>query len=212
MTDTLIAQLAADLKPVRKNALEKRLLLALGAGLLIAVVAAFVILSLMMDRPFGGAFGGSMFWVKFGYTLAIGLLGLAAAPVLARPDGRIIWPMAGAGLLVILALGLGTMGWMQSEWAMPVLMGQTAMVCPWLITLTGLPVLAALLAIMRSFAPRSPTMAGFAAGLIAGGFGAWTYAFYCGETSMMFMAVWYTLGMAMAALLGAIIGRFALRW
>src|SRR5690606_29813351 len=110
--------------------------------------------------------------------LWIGLLGLAAAPVLARPDGRIIWPIAGAGLLVLAALSLGTMGWMQTDWAMPVLMGQTAMVCPWLITLTGVPVLAALLVIMRGFAPRSPTMAGFAAGLIAGGFGAWTYAFY----------------------------------
>ena len=29
---------------------------------------------------------------------------------------------------------------------------------------------------------------------------------------MMFMAVWYSLGIAMTALLGAIIGKFLLRW
>ena len=29
---------------------------------------------------------------------------------------------------------------------------------------------------------------------------------------MMFMAVWYSLGIALTALLGAIVGRFTLRW
>jgi hypothetical protein len=166
----------------------------------------------MLGRPFGGAFGGPMFWVKFGYTLAFGLFGLAAAPVLARPDGRIVWPLLVAGLLVLLALVLGTVDWMRADWAMPALMGDTAMVCPWLITLTGLPILGVLLSAMRGLAPRSPALAGFAAGLVAGGFGALAYAFYCGETGMMFMAVWYTLGMAMTALLGAIIGSVMLRW
>ena len=104
------------------------------------------------------------------------------------------------------------MDWMRADWAMPVLMGGTAMVCPWLITLTGLPILAILLGAMRGLAPRSPARAGLAAGLVAGGFGALAYAFYCGETGMMFMAVWYSLGIAMTALLGAIIGKFLLRW
>jgi hypothetical protein len=117
-----------------------------------------------------------------------------------------------AGLLVLLALVLGTVDWMRADWAMPALMGDTAMVCPWLITLTGLPILGVLLSAMRGLAPRSPALAGFAAGLVAGGFGALAYAFYCGETGMMFMAVWYTLGMAMTALLGAIIGSVMLRW
>ncbi|HWU18721.1 MAG TPA: NrsF family protein, partial [Devosia sp.] len=58
----------------------------------------------------------------------------------------------------------------------------------------------------------SPTLAGFAAGLIAGGFGAWAYSFYCGETSMMFMAIWYSLGIGLTALLGAALGKLVLRW
>lgn len=212
MTDDLIARLSADLRPVPPRTLERRLWRAALLGLVITALAAWLILDRMLGRPFGGAFGGPMFWVKFGYTLAFGLIGLAAAPVLTRPEGRIAWPLVAVGLLLATALGLGTMDWMRADWAMPMLMGNTAMVCPWLITLTGLPILVLLLQAMRGLAPRSPTLAGLCAGLVAGGLGAWAYAFYCGETGMIFMAVWYSLGMAMTALLGAVIGKFTLRW
>jgi len=212
MTDDLINRLSADLAPVPKRALERRLMLALLIGFAATIVGTFLILDLMMDRPFGGADTALMFWTKFGYTLAFGLLGLAAAPVLVRPEGRSTWPLVVASLLVLLALGSGSMMWMEADWPVSMLMGQTAMVCPWLITLAGLPVLIALLAAMRSLAPRSPTLAGFAAGLIAGGFGAWAYSFYCGETGMLFMAVWYSLGIVMTAALGAVLGRILLRW
>lgn len=212
MTDDLIKRLAADLEPSPPRALERRLVLALLIGMIVTIVGVYLVLDLLMGRPFGGAQSTPMFWTKFGYTLAFGLLGLAAAPVLARPDGRIIWPLAIASALTLLALGFGTMMWMRADWPMDMLMGQTAMVCPWLIVLAGTPVLIALLSALRSTAPRSPTLAGFASGLIAGGFGAWAYAFYCGETGMMFIAVWYSLGIAMTALLGAVIGKFVLRW
>lgn len=212
MTDDLIDRLAADLAPVPPRAIERRLVWALAIGLVVTIGGTFLVLDLMMGRPFGGADTATMFWTKFGYTLAFGLLGLAAAPVLARPEGRIMWPLAGSGLLLLLALALGSINWMRADWSMEALMGQTAMVCPWLITLAGLPVLSALLAAMRGLAPRSPTLAGLAAGLVAGGFGAWIYAFYCGETGMMFMAVWYSLGILMTAASGALLGRMLLRW
>src|SRR5690606_33370055 len=109
----------------------------LGAGLLLTLTGAYLVLYLMIGRPFAPSFGSPMFWVKGGYTLAFGLLGLAAAPVVTRPDGRIVWPLVFAGLLVLAALGIGALVWMQAEWAMPELMGETAMICPWLITLAG---------------------------------------------------------------------------
>lgn len=212
MTDELIARLAADNTPVRPLALERRILLAAAAGLVASAALGFLLLDFLVERPFGGAYGSPMFWVKLGYTIAFGLLGLAAVPVLARPDGRVAWPLAAAAGLMVLALALGTMNWMMVDWSMPALMGATALVCPWLIVLTATPLLATLLAVMRRFAPRSPLIAGLAAGLVAGGFGAALYAFYCGETGMMFMAVWYSLGIALTAALGALLGRFLLRW
>jgi len=212
MTDDLIARLSADLKPVAPRALEKRLGLALMLGLVGTILVGPLVLELLVGRPFGGAWGNPMFWGKLAYTLGLGALGLVAVPALSRPDRRLVWPLLASFGLVLIALGIGSMLWMQADWAMPMLMGGTALVCPWLIILTAAPLLAVLLITMRRFAPASPTLAGLAAGLVAGGFGAAAYAFYCGETSMMFMAVWYSLGIALTAALGAAIGRFALRW
>ena len=212
MTSELIDRLASELEPTPKRALEKRLWLAVALGLAGTILVGPLVLDLLVGRPFGGAWGSSMFWGKLAYTIGLGGLGLIAVPALSRPDQPRTWPLLLAGALAVLALIVGTLGWMQSDWAMPVLMGGTALACPWLIILTATPLLAALLGIMRRFAPASPAMAGLAAGLLAGGFGAATYAFYCGETSMMFMATWYSLGIALTALLGAMIGRHLLRW
>jgi hypothetical protein len=212
MTDDLIDRLSADLQPVAPRALERRLGLALLIGLAGTILIGPLVLDLVVGRPFGGAWGDPMFWGKLAYTNGLGALGLVAVPALSRPDRRLIWPLLAALGLFLITLVTGSAMWMQADWAMPMLMGGTALVCPWLIILTAAPLLAVLLTAMRRFAPASPTRAGLAAGLLAGGFGAAAYAFYCGETSMMFMAVWYSLGIGLTALLGAIIGRFALRW
>ena len=212
MTDDLIARLSADLQPVAPRALERRLGLALLLGLAGTILIGPLVLDLVIGRPFGGAWGDPMFWGKLAYTIGLGALGLVAVPALSRPDRRLIWPLLAAVGLFLVALVTGSAMWMRADWAMPMLMGGTALVCPWLIILTAAPLLAALLGAMRRFAPASPTLAGLAAGLLAGGFGAAAYAFYCGETSMMFMSVWYSLGIALTALLGAIVGRFTLRW
>lgn len=212
MTDELIDRLSAELKPTAARDLEKRILLAIALGLVGTLLMGPIVLDLLVGRPFGGAWGSPMFWGKLAYTIGLGLLGLVAVPALSRPDAHRVWPFWAAGAVILLALAAGIAGWMQADWAMPVLMGGTALVCPWLIILTAAPLLMVLLTAMRRFAPASPTLAGFGAGLLAGGFGAAAYAFYCGETSMMFMAVWYSLGIALTALLGALIGRYLLRW
>ena len=212
MTNELIDRLTSDLKPTPSLLMEKRLSLGLALGLVGTLLMGPLVLDLLVGRPFGGAWGNSMFWGKLAYTIGLGGLGLIAVPALSRPDHSRVWPLLLAGALAVLALIVGTLGWMRSDWAIPVLMGGTALVCPWLIIVTAAPLLAVLLSVMRRFAPASPTMAGFAAGLLAGGFGAAAYAFYCGETSLMFVATWYSLGIALTALLGAVIGRYLLRW
>lgn len=211
MTDDLLDRLAADLKPVGRHALPRRIATSAVLGLVATIVIGFAILAFVVNRPFGGA-DGMMFWVKLAYAGALGGLGLLALPALSRPEPRPARPLLSAAALVALALVLGGVTWFQSGWAMPVLMGGTALACPWLIIVTGLPLLAVLLGGMRSFAPRSPTRAGLAAGLVAGGFGAAAYALWCGETSMTFMAVWYSLGIGLLALTGAIVGSWLLRW
>lgn len=212
MTETLISTLVQDLRPIRNRAMQTRLAGAVALGALITIPYAWLLLSLAIGRPFVPLWGEGMFWMKFGYALVLGLLGLSAVPALSRPDGHIRWPFVAAGLLTLVVFGLGMARWMTNNWAMPDLMGNSALVCPWLIGLTGLPMLAALLGAMRVLAPRSPAWAGLAAGLLAGGFGALAYALFCAENGMMFIAVWYGLGIGLTTALGALLGRWLLRW
>lgn len=211
MTDELIDRLATELRPVGRHGLHRHLALIWALGLVATVVIGFLILGFVVNRPFGGA-DGMMFWVKLAYAAALGSFGLVALPNLSRPEARPALSLAAAVVLVVLALALGVFTWQQSGWAMPVLMGGTALACPWLIIVTGLPLLAVLLAGMRQLAPHSPAWAGLAAGLVAGGFGAAAYALWCGETSMTFLAVWYSLGIGLLAMIGAALGAVLLRW
>ena len=65
---------------------------------------------------------------------------------------------------------------------------------------------------MKGLAPTRLSLAGAAAGLLAGGVGAAIYALHCDEMGAPFLALWYVLGMLMPATLGALIGRHVLRW
>jgi hypothetical protein len=56
------------------------------------------------------------------------------------------------------------------------------------------------------------TEAGAAAGLLAGSAAATIYAFHCPESTPTFIAIWYTVGILLPALVGAALGRWLLRW
>ena len=212
MTDELIARLSAELKPVRRGLMWQLLIVALVAGGIVAAIAMYMMLGLRED--IATAPGTMMFWTKSFYTFALAVLGGCATLVLARPDGRTRWPwIAATGLAVLLAAG-ATMQLMimPADQTMHLIVGSSSLVCPLYIVGLSLPVLAGVMLVLRRMAPANPTLAGLAAGLFAGGAGAWIYTFHCGENGMMFLLLWYSLGIAVVALLGALIGRFALRW
>ena len=75
-----------------------------------------------------------------------------------------------------------------------------------------MPVYAGLLLALRQLAPTRLPLAGAAAGLVAGAVAATIYGFHCPETAAPFILVWYSLGIVLAAGLGSLIGRWALRW
>ena len=95
---------------------------------------------------------------------------------------------------------------------MHVLMGNTALLCPWLVLALSLPALGLSFWAMRSLGPTQLRMAGFAAGLLAGAVGAFGYSLACPEASAAFVSVWYTLGIALTGVLGAALGPRVLRW
>lgn len=211
-TDDLIRTLAAEARPVRRGALLLRLLAALIAGMLISFAVMIPWLGLRPDLQ--EAAGTTPYWAKFGYTLALAVGAFFVTERLARPDGRaraqglaMLVPFCAVVILAVIQL-----------WGappvehIPLWMGQSWGLCPWRIVVLSLPILGAMIWAMRGMAPTRLSLAGLAAGLVAGAAGAWVYAFHCDETAMPFLALWYTLGVAVTGAVGALIARPLLRW
>jgi hypothetical protein len=211
-TNDLIERLAADLRPVRPAFLTLRLATGLAAGA--AVSAALLIAGLGLRPDLAEAAWTSAFWIKFAYTLVLAGCAFAAVWRLARPGGRAtgVWLAIALVFGAVVALALVQLALAAPPDRMDLVMGGSASQCPWLIALLSAPILAGAIWAMRRLAPTDLTLAGWGAGLAAGSFGAWIYAFHCYEPGIPFLALWYTVGIVAVGALGALLGRVLLRW
>ena len=212
-TDDLIDLLARDAAPPRRGGVPRRLALASG---LAALGALALLLAWLGVRPdIHQAMRTGPFWMKAGYTLWIAAAGFAMTAEAGRPGGAPRRParMALVGAALVIAglaaadLALTPAGERYAAW-----MGHSAMVCPWRILAISAPAFAAIVWGLRALAPTRLALAGAAAGVLAGGIGATIYGLYCQETTAMFVATWYTLGLAACAGIGALVGPRLLRW
>jgi hypothetical protein len=211
-TDELIESLAADAPRVAPGAVARRVALGLGLG---AIGSAAVMLAWLGPRPdLAQAVATPMFWMKFAYAAATGLIAAVLLARLARPAGRMGVAAAALAAPFAVVAVMATVRFAQAprEAHHDLLMGHSSMICPWRILVIGLPVLAGAVWALRGLAPTRLLPAGIAAGLCAGGFGAAVYAIACNETSAPFLAIWYTLGMAIVTAVGALAGSRMLRW
>ena len=211
-TDDLVASLAADLRVVPRNAVPRRLARYVIAGS--AVTMMLVATWLGVRGDLGDAMLGFTFWMKWGYTIAVGSIALAATVHLARPEAEtpasLWWLAVPVGLLAALAVrqllitppGDWTALWQGRSWQ----------VCTIKVATLALPILAAAMVALRSFAPTRLRVTGAVAGLAAGGCAATLYGLHCPEVSALFVLVWYSLGMLAAAAIGALLGPIMLRW
>ena len=211
-TDDLIDALASDAGEARPPP-PRRLALVAGLGALAALV---LVLAWLHTRPdLMPAMRGGMFWMKALYTGALGVAGYLAIERLARPDGsgRRGWILGGV-VLGLFAL-VGVIQAMMSpdiQMALRMLRGHSWTRCSPNILALSLPMLALGLWTVRGMAPTRPILAGFATGLFSGGVAATVYGLHCPEHTFTFVALWYSLGVLLTAGLGAVIGRWALRW
>lgn len=211
-TDELIDLLARDAAPVKSDALPGRL-----SGLAIAgaVVALVIMVPWIGFRPdFPAALADPTFWMKMAYTFGLAVAGFVLAERLSRPGvtSRLGWTLAAACAAAITALAFIQLAAMPPADMPAAIMGGSWDSCPWLIFALALPGLAAILWTMHRFAPTRPALAGAAAGLLAGGVSASVYGLHCDESAAVFVALWYSLGIATTALTGAIVGSRVLRW
>jgi hypothetical protein len=211
-TDDLIAALALDTEPVKPRAVDVRLALGLGAGI---VVSAAIMLAWLGLRPdLMPAVHTMPFWMKFSYVLSIAAFGFALTLRLARPG------VASGALAALLFLPVAFMAAMAlyrlinvpPGMRMPMMMGVSATVCARNIVILSLPVFAGLCWSLRRLAPTRLVEAGAVAGVLSGALGTFVYAFHCTESAAAFVVIWYTLGIVLMGALGAVLGRTLLRW
>lgn len=211
-TDDLIRTLAAEARPIRRGAMLLRLVAALLAG--VAFSFAVMIPWLGVRPDIQEAAGTTPYWAKFAYTLALAVAAFWATERLARPGGKA--RMQGLMMLVpflaVAALAAVQLWTAPPAEHVPLWLGASWGECPWRIVVLSLPILAAILWAVRGMAPTRLTLAGLAAGLMAGAAGAWVYGFHCNESSMPFLTLWYTLGVVVTGAFGALVARPLLRW
>jgi len=211
-TEALIAMLARGNAGVAPGAVERRLLATVAAAFALALVAVLAALGPRADLAAAAQL--PMFWWKLAVPLGVLTFAFSAARRLASPGQR-AGPTAalGAALLALLWVIAATdIGSAPAESRRALVLGRSALPCVALIALLSLPILAALFAALRSLAPTRLAAAGAAAGALSGGIAAAAYAVHCNEMTLPFVAVWYVLGMAIPAALGALLAPRWLRW
>jgi hypothetical protein len=209
-TEDLIRALAADRTPPQ---------LSVGAsvavGLAIAVPVSVALLMLSMGvRDIAQAVGQWRFDLKYGVALTLAVTSLWLALRLSRPGADTV--TARRALIVAPLVLVAGVAWELASlppgaWGRAAI-GQYPQYCMVMVPSLSLPILVALLAALRRGAPDSPARSGVIAGLCAAGLGAAVYALHCTDDSPLFLALWYAMGVAVVALIGALAGRIVLRW
>lgn len=209
-TDDLITMLSREAGSAPKVSVVKRLLPVSLAG---GVVAASVVLTIL------GLIPNEMFlelgpWIKIAYASTLAMAAGWLVSRLGRPGAsgtQAIYAVLGVVLIMVFSGLMSYLGTPESERA-AALMGHSWLVCPWAILGLSLPVMAGAFWAMKGLAPTNLPLAGAACGLFSGAVAALAYALACTEPAAPFIAIWYTLGIALCGALGALLGPKLLNW
>jgi hypothetical protein len=211
-TEDLVSALASAVEPVDRKRAARQLVLAWITGLLVSVLFLAGVLRVNATLPLEAMI--PMFWVRAAFCASLMCVSILAVKRLGHPGTRLGRVPVGLALPVLAMWGLAavTLAEAPKEERIPLLLGHTALVCPWLITLLAAPWFVALIWAMRELAPTRLRLAGAGVGLAAGASGALVYTLHCPELASPFLSVWYVLGMLFPAAMGAMLGPRLLRW
>lgn len=211
-TDDLISMLAAGASPVESGAATRRLRRAMAWSLPCAALLMAIFLGVRPDLREAALL--PMFWLKFLFPVGVAALAFAIAQRLSRPGVRLgHLPAALAAAFIALWLaGAIILGMAAPSQRGEMLFGESWDSCPFNIAFLSVPLFAAAMWAMKGLAPTRLSLAGAAAGLLAGAVAAAVYALHCPEMQPPFIGVWYVAGMLIPTAAGAIAGPRLLRW
>src|ERR1700723_183012 len=201
-----IETLAKDVPRVAPHTPEMRIGIGIAAGGLVATVFVAAVLGVRPDLRL--AMHGFPFWMKWTYTISLGVGAGYTVAQLARPTAgslRRLWVLL-VPVLILMGISIGELaGTPPAKW-LAMWLGRSWMICPWLVLMLAAPIFVGLLWSFRKLAPTRLRAAGASAGLAAGGWGASIYCLHCPEASAMFVLTWYSLGIVFAAGTGGLLG------
>ncbi len=211
-TNDLIAMLATEASTTPTVSPLRRCAQATAAG--VAISLALVLTLWGLNPELNALAHTPAFWVKLVW---LAIMCVFAAPVvmhLARPGvaaGKGVWGIA-AALVGMALLALMQVAAVDADAGIQLMLGGSWEVCSASIAALSVPLLAALLWMLRGMAPTRPALAGASAGLMAGAMASLVYSLHCTETAYAFVAVWYVAGIAVMTGVGALLGSRLLRW
>lgn len=211
-TDDLVAVLAADLGPVDRARVRRRVLAHAAWGLVLAVLGMLVLLGPRPDLVATARL--PMFWVKLAFPASLAMVALAALRRAGSPGMRLGWTRLGTLLpvAIVWTMAFAVLQTAPASERMGLVLGSTWRVCPLYVSILSVPPFVLALRSLRELAPTRLRLAGATAGLLAGATGALAYSVHCPELQAPFLAVWYLLGMLVPAGVGALLGPHVLRW
>lgn len=208
-TDELVQRLAREAGTGRRSRLPFQPVVILSTLLALAAAVLVVAGGFGLRADLAALPGHGIFQFK---VAAMGLLAAAALWLLraaGTPGARLTpWrALAPAAALLLAGAWLDRSGF-------PLIGARTLSVpvCLGAIVAAALPGLAILLAALRRGIPTRLPAAGAIAGLASGTLGALAYTLACVNDGAAFVALWYSLAIALTTALGAILGPRVLAW
>jgi hypothetical protein len=214
-TDRLIDMLSANLEPVGRVSFGKTLLLAILLGSAAALILMVTTVGPRADLGSPAHLG----WITVKLLFAVSVISVAT-PVLLRSMRPGLEKATHPGIvflpfLAAIAAALAMLLFVTPQTWTEMLRGATSVSparCILCITFFALVPFAALVWALRQGAPTRLSLSGALAGVVAGGLGAFAYAFTCPSDTIPFIAVFYGASIALCACIGAQLGPLLLRW
>ncbi len=209
-TDALISALAQDIQPVRLTPIWRRFAAASLVGAALAGLTVWVVFGVREHLS------DAMFAVlaKSAYCLAAVAAAAPLAYILSQPNTRARNWIVPAILLILSSLSVAglVVAMSPTEQRLSVWLAGGFPECLRRIPMLAAPVAVALLFVVRGLSPTRLTLAGAAVGGLAGAIAAVAYSWFCPVDSIAYVATWYLASILLCAALGAVFGRWLLRW
>jgi hypothetical protein len=211
-TDDLIKAISADAGTIEPP-IEWTVAVAVAIG---TFLSSACFLWFLGPRPdFSQVIAGSVrFVLKFVVTLSLGVPAFFILRGLSRPDfivGRRLWLLGFAPAILFVGSLFEMSSLPPNEWHSRMI-GHNSSLCMTMIPLLSLAPFTAVFYALKAGAPANPTAAGAVGGLLSAAIAATLYATRCTDDSPLFVALWYPFGIVLMTLLGALFGRWLLRW